>query len=490
MKPIFHIEHLHYKIDRKIMLDVRDMSVLPKDMIHLRGQSGIGKSLFGLSLIGIFAKDAIVNYKYNIALDPMTDWRRIRHDTVGYIFQQPRAYFNPVRTCGDQLLELCNETSENSKSKIILWTEQLKLSIGTSIFQRYPHEFSIGELQRIYVISALIRNPKFIIADEPFAHIDWPTAKIVAGVLQNYIEDNQAALLLISHERPGTLLEANRYWHLDGGLITEVQEDPKLAYRTEEGSLTKYQQDPSRQNIRLSGIKKKYTNKLFNFSKKSNALILDNIDLTINPGDRIGIMGNSGSGKTTLAKIIAGLEHPTDGKCEQINELIFDWRSVFDRKASPVQLVFQDPFSSFNSAQPLGKQILTTQNADEVNSLMKKLALDHGILKRTSRQLSGGELQRLAIIRALSGRPGPRLIILDEALSALDENSRKTTLKLFHTEYPDLALLFISHRFYKLKDCCRRIFFIVDGRIDFEWRQEDENWTHAPAHVRKLAGQL
>jgi peptide/nickel transport system ATP-binding protein len=490
MKPVYHIKKLNYKIRSKELLAVSDLDIYENDVIHMTGESGAGKSLFGLSLIGFFSTQSEVEYAFEIEKSNVENFEQIRKNVIGYIFQQPKAYFNPSLTCGQQLLELLKSAPvEHAKKRIFDLCVRLQLERPELLFSKYPHEYSIGQLQRIYVVSALIRSPKLIIADEPFAHLDWQNARIVADCLQEYIESNNAALLLISHEVPGSLMVPNRTWKLANGRITN-----ETFSMAEEVNVAKVIPDAKKNNtnvlIKLSNVSKRYHRKFSLNSVTHNKWVLEGIDLEIKTGDRIGLMGASGSGKTTLAMILSGLMHASTGKLIGIHFTEFSLKSLWNREPSPVQLVFQDPFGSFNPAQPVFDQIVNHGNQKQVEELMLEFGLKADLIHQNAMSLSGGELQRMAIIRALSVSPQPRLLILDEALSALDSMTKNRIVNCLDTKFPNMAIAFISHRYERLKSTCQTVHFMHRGRFVYEVGMGHESWADAPRIALELTGQV
>jgi len=483
MNQIFGIHGYSYTINDRTLFKTGDLSIHTGDIIHFHGPSGSGKSLFGLGLIGFFSSNANVEYDFSIDVEKQHDWKNVRSNYVGYIFQQPRAYFNPVKTIGVQLMELI-EGDKDAKAKIIhAWVDRLKINRDQDLLSRYPHQFSIGELQRIYVISAFIRSPKLIIADEPFAHVDWPTAKIIADELTRYVRETHSALLLISHEPPGLLCDPTQIWNLSEGTIrkTEIEGQNRVT-----SNLNRIKTSSTSSVISLLNVSKDYKNNSLLSQSNKIKHALKNISLEIKQGERIGVMGDSGSGKTTLAKLMTGMIAPSDGELFNQTSITFSLSTLFNRKPSAVQLVFQDPFESFNRSQILRDQIITNSNRHIVTELMQKMGVDDDRLDRASFALSGGELQRLAIIRALSVTPKPRLLIMDEALSALDTNNQQIVLSTFQEEFPDLAIMYISHRFHRLKALCDRIIFLDKGSISYEHDSSKSDWSQAPDRVRAL----
>ncbi len=488
MSSVFEIRRLHYAFGKSVLLDLTGLRIKAGDIIHLSGQSGSGKSLLGLSLIGFFAQLAEVQYDFDIQTKSIDDWRKLRSTYIGYIFQQPKAYFNPIKTCGNHLMDLLDGSKSDKIARIDQWLIQFNLPEGDSFYKRYPHEFSIGELQRIYIISALIRNPKFIIADEIFSHIDWPTASLIGKVVQQYIVKNNAALLLITHEKPGTFITPTLSWQLVAGKIIEKTATDPINILKREIRSSETKANPAL--LELSGISKMYRNRFNAWGHEKGTAVIDNVSMQLVAGECVGLMGTSGSGKTTLAKLCCGLTRATSGAIspEQVN--MFSLRSLFKRRASPIQLVHQDPFSSFNTSQLVHEQITAGNDTKSVEELCAALNLPKTVLSRSAFELSGGELQRLALIRSLVVKPRLKILILDEALSALDYHAQLAVMHLLNKKFADVGILMISHRFYRLESFCDRIYFMSEGKMVHEQKMDRIAWGEVPQDVALLAGKL
>ena len=212
---------------------------------------------------------------------------------------------------------------------------------------------------------------------------------------------------------------------------------------------------------------------------RRKVLALDDVDLTVRAGQRLGIVGESGSGKSTLVRLMAGLDRPTAGSVR------FDGRPVsgvperrlgFLRAA--VQFVFQDPRSSLNPrmrvgdivAEPLRspivrRELVAIDRRRRVAEVLDAVGLPADAVRRFPHEFSGGQRQRIAIARALA--PSPRVLIADEAVSALDVSVRATVLNLLMGLVDDLGLtlLFVSHDLSVVRHVCPDAVVLQGGRI-------------------------
>lgn len=460
MTPAIHIESIDYKLGDRHLFRIADLSIFPGDKILLNGPSGNGKSLFGLALLGYFPKQATAAYQFSYDVDPVADWRAIRHDFIGYIFQQPRAYFNPVLTCVEHIRELVTVTEDEFQESLTFWYKRLDLPISKEFLEKYPHECSIGELQRIYAVMTLIRSPKVIIADEPFAHLDLATAELLAAAFMDYVHEYQAAFICISHEKAGLLWSGNRIWTLADNKIVDSPWGDSQDEEPVEDEL-KEAKHPD-EVIRANKVSFHYQQARERKRHKTN--VIHDISLKVCRGERIGLVGASGSGKSTLAMLMAGMLQPIVGSLQTPANIHYSIASLWKRNVSPVQYLFQDPYSSFNTVQAVGQQLGNVDRSRLKNQL-ERFHLPDDVLTRRSRELSGGELQRLAMIRALHHVDTLDLLIMDESLSALDHQNWTAVLSYLMDEHPTIGIVFISHRLYKIRPYCHRLYELVGGRI-------------------------
>ena len=477
------------------MFSAQDLRINTGEKILLSGPSGIGKTLFGLGLIHLFPKSANIELDIHIQSDgeqsrpESPEWHEIRRSHIGFIFQQPMAYFNPALTCGDQLLEGMDSTKTIAAGKqtTIELCQRLKIKQSDKIFEYYPHQFSIGELQRLMCAMCLLRKPRLIIADEPFANMDLPLVQILKDVIDEYILENDASLLLISHDEKLVENWVNSIW-----IFNEQRKVVPMSNNQEGGTSDTIMHeylpgDANHYVLSARNLVKAYDQKNITSFKIHKIKILDGINLSVSRGERIGIMGESGAGKTTLALILAGLIKPDEGTLEGIEKDNFSPGKFFRRKPSKIQVVFQDPFTSLNPSIKVGKQLRNQR--EKIQNCLSILKLDSGLLDRLPSELSGGELQRLCIIRALLVQPEPELLIFDEALSALDEENRMSVIKLLQKYYPDISVLYISHRFEHIQKMCNRVLFIRNGRIEVDCSVTNLNDQTLPKWVLSLCGQ-
>ncbi|SIR61878.1 dipeptide ABC transporter ATP-binding protein [Natronorubrum thiooxidans] len=198
------------------------------------------------------------------------------------------------------------------------------------------------------------------------------------------------------------------------------------------------------------------------------------VSLAFRPGETVGLVGESGCGKSTLARLIAGLEEPTDGIVRLRGEAVGGVDARKQAQIAAIGVVFQNPGTSLNPKRTVGESIREplleagwdrSRRAERVEELLGlvELSLEHA--SRYPRQLSGGQRQRVALARALALEPS--IVVLDEPTAALDVSTQATVLNLLADLQAALGLtyLFISHDLDVIRHVADRVAVMDDGRL-------------------------
>jgi peptide/nickel transport system ATP-binding protein len=438
--------------------------------VALVGESGSGKSVTARSLLGLHGASARVRAD---ALElggrdllglRERQWRAVRGREVGYILQDALVSLDPLRSIGQELAEAVRATGgprgAATQARVLELLARARLDGAAERLHAYPGQLSGGQRQRALIASALAGAPPLLIADEPTTALD---ASVQQQILALFRELREAgtALLLISHDLGVVAQLADHVLVLRGGAVVEsgptdqVLRRPRQAYtralldavpRLGPAARDSGPPEPAAPAaeplLRVQGIRKRF----------GEREVVRGVDLVLHPGRTLGLVGESGSGKTTLARILAGLETPSAGEIVAGPLL----QHAAAGRALAVQFVYQDPLSSFDPRHTVGTilaQALALRFGREPKARLRervvgwlaRVELPAALASRRPLTLSGGQRQRVAIARALAVEP--RLVVMDEPVSALDVSVQQQVLRLVAALQRDTgaAFLFISH---------------------------------------------
>ncbi|MFF0817841.1 nickel ABC transporter ATP-binding protein NikE [Rhodococcus sp. NPDC003318] len=470
------------------------------EAVGLVGESGSGKTLSVMAAADLLPK-GVERRSGSIVLagtdlDSLGAQVRRRHvtDRVGVVFQNPTASLNPRLTVAAQLTEVvrAHETSGSAAARVRELLELVRIPDADRVLAAYPHELSGGLNQRVAIAMALAASPAVLVADEATTALDVTTQREVLEMLGDLRRDLGLALLLVSHDMGVVADTTDRVLVMRGGEIVEegrtasLLAAPEHPYTrelldalpqrlTHDGAgvtPTAADADPI---LTLRGITVDFAAP-GGVRRRARKRVLHGIDLDVEPGRSLGIVGESGSGKTTLARVIAGLQAPSDGELSLgsaggWNNLRRTDRARWRRE---VQYVFQDPYGSLNPRltvaqcirEPLDANPETRGTAaDRVRALMDEVHLPVELEHRRTSSLSGGQRQRVGIARSLA--TNPRVLIGDEPVSALDVTVQARILRLMKdlVARRGMSLLFISHDLAVVSYLCEQVVVVRDGRI-------------------------
>lgn len=495
---LLRVTDLSLSIGSTPILDRVQLDVDEGEILGLVGESGSGKSMTALSVLNLLPARSRLDG--SILLDgqqlvglPEPAMNPLRGDEMGMIFQEPMTALNPVRTIGAQVAEtvLVHGKATRSQAMAIARETLDRVGLGAEEFplSRYPHELSGGQRQRVGVAMAIALRPRLLIADEPTTALDVSNQAQILDLLKRLVREDGMGLILITHDLAVVAGMADRVAVMSEGRVVEsgtvgdVFRDMKHPYTKK--LLAASTHVPARKPnvssdsvLTVEGLVRQYPlPRRTPWEPRRVRTALDGVSLTIARGESVGLVGESGSGKSTLARAVLGLEDMQGGKITLDDVPVSGPHgTTFDTRRK-MQMVFQDPYGSFNPrhtverlvAEPLHLLRDNAPDGEARNALVVE-ALEQVGLRGEDRtkfihEFSGGQRQRIALARALIVKPS--LIVLDEAVSALDVSIRAQILDLLAaiTERTGVSYLFISHDLHVVRAVTDRVYVLQAGRV-------------------------
>ena len=478
---------------RPVLADV-DLDLAPGQVTGLVGESGSGKSMTALAVIGLLpdgarASGAVDLDGQNLLELPERTLNTLRGRRIGMIFQEPMTALNPLMTIGDQVAEVLRQHHALPRAKALATARDRLDRVGLPAprfpLTLYPHELSGGQRQRVAIAMAIADAPDLLIADEPTTALDVTTQAQILDLLRGLVRDEGMALLLITHDLAVVAGIADQVAVMQNGRIVESGATETL-FRTQRHPYTRAlfaaaRHQPPRPaapapddtpilSVR-DAVREYRLPRPSAFAPHPVLRAVDGVILTIADGESVGLVGESGCGKSTLTRAILGLE-PLQGGSIHLDGAPVTARMPPDLRAR-VQVVFQDPFGSFDPRWRVDRLVaepfhLTGRPADwrdRVAEALAEVGIPADAMARHIHEFSGGQRQRIAIARALLIRP--KLIVLDEAVSALDVQVRAQVLDLLARLRAShgMAWLFISHDLSVVRSITDRVLVMDKGRI-------------------------
>ena len=492
---MLEIEALNVEIAGQPVLRDVSLALAKGEVLGLVGESGSGKSMTALAVMGLLPHGARASGAIRLggeALLGLPEARlcRIRGRRIGMIFQEPMTALNPVVTIGDQVAEVLRIHRALPRAEALARARQALDRVGLPAprfpLTRFPHQLSGGQRQRVAIAMAIAEAPDLLIADEPTTALDVTTQAGILDLLARLVREEGMSMLLITHDLGVAAGRTDRVAVMKDGGLVEAAATPDLFARP--------RADYTRALIAASAhvpavtapspggppllvvenaVREYRLPRPSLFANAATLRAVDDVSLTLAPGESLGIVGESGSGKTTLTRAILGLDALQSGTIRLAGEVLRPGRAMPRHLRAQMQAVFQDPFGSFDPRQRVETLVaepfhLTTRPRDwrdRVAEALREVGIDPASARRHIHAFSGGQRQRIAIARALIVRP--RLIVLDEAVSALDVRVRAQVLDLLARLRADhgLAYLFISHDLAVVRAITDRVMVMQSGRL-------------------------
>jgi peptide/nickel transport system ATP-binding protein len=483
--------------DRPFAVQDIDITVNAGEIVCVVGESGSGKSVTAFTVIGLHDARALTPVQGEILLEGKNllgespaRIRKLRGEKMSMIFQEPMTALNPVARVGHQIAEMLEIHTSLSpfkrKAKVLRAMADVHLPDVEKMYRSFPHQLSGGQRQRIMIAMALVLEPVLLIADEPTTALDVTTQAQILRLIRELQDTRGMGVLFITHDMGVVADIADRVVVMQHGRIVEqgpvadIIRRPQHAYTQILMEAVPSMIPPARvpakgeAAVLTHDLNKRYgAAGLFGGGRVVHAA--QDIELAVKRGETLGIVGESGSGKSTVARCIMRLVDPTSGEVLIAGENIATLKeSALRRHRGDIQMVFQDPYRSLNPRRTVGQSIVEgpmnfgvseTEARDRAEDLMYIVGLSPDALERFPHQFSGGQRQRICIARALAMQP--RVLVADEAVSALDVSVQAAVLKLLddvRTRF-DLAMLFITHDLRVAAQICDRVMVMRRGVV-------------------------
>ncbi|MER8631309.1 dipeptide ABC transporter ATP-binding protein [Mesorhizobium opportunistum] len=498
---LLEIENLSLAISDTPILKGVELSVASGEVMGLVGESGSGKSMTALTVMRLLPHAARATGRVtfdgiDILAATEDQMCALRGDDIGMVFQEPMTALNPVKTIGEQVAEGIRWHTKATRAQAEERARKMLDRVGLPSTQfplsRYPHELSGGQRQRVVIAIACALKPKLLIADEPTTALDVVLQAQILDLLRDLVAESRMGLLLISHDLAVVTEMADRITILRHGEVMEAGDTA----RTLSEQLHPYTRQlaqasmhvPARAKPHGAGTGKpllQVENVTCDYAGRRTALFrrapdiraVDDVSLSMAPGQSMALVGRSGCGKSTLARMILALDRPSAGTIRFRGDTITGKREAELKPARrDMQVVFQDPYGSFDPRQKverlvaeplhvLEKKPTRAERREMVAHALHEVGLGISDMDKYPHEFSGGQRQRLSIARAIITRP--KLVVADEPVSALDVSIRAQILDLFAelNQKLGIAYLFITHDLTVARAITDEVLVMHDGKI-------------------------
>ncbi|MGW0229048.1 dipeptide ABC transporter ATP-binding protein [Actinopolymorpha singaporensis] len=499
---------------------VRDVSftIAPGERVGLVGESGSGKSLTSLAVMGLLPEGLRAQGEVALAGTPgnLLDrddraMSRLRGKAMGMVFQEPMSALNPVRRVGDQVAEVLRIHRPElgrpgAAARAVELLSAVRLPDPGEAARAYPHQLSGGQRQRVVLAIALANDPAVLLCDEPTSALDVTVQAQVLDLIVAGTATRGTGLLFVTHDLAVVATVCSRVLVMrDGelvetGPVAEVFDRPRHPYTRAlvgaadlGGSAPPRRPEPAGQHpgqsagqsagesgsppmVSVSGVSRTYRRARTSLRTPPSVEALRDVSFDIAAGQRFGIVGESGSGKSTLVRLLAGLDKPSAGTVRFAGQRVDgqpERRLRFVRE--DLQLVFQDPTGSLDPRMRVGEIVAEPLVAlrgrawrthlPRVRDLLAAVGLPADAADRYPHQFSGGQRQRISLARALA--PGPKVLVADEPVSALDASVRGQVLDLLASlaDSFGLTLVFVSHDLSVVRRVCDTVAVLHAGEL-------------------------
>ncbi|WP_018158117.1 dipeptide ABC transporter ATP-binding protein [Demetria terragena] len=529
--PLLRLTDLEVSYHQKRVVHGVSLTIAPGERVAVVGESGSGKSTMAASIMNVLpaggaVTSGVIEYDGEDITHPTK--RRLLHlrgRQVGLVPQDPMSNLNPSARVGRQVAETLEAhglaSGRRAKERAIELLAETGIPDAPRRSRQYPHEFSGGMRQRVLIAMALACEPQLLIADEPTSALDVTMQRRVLDLLETLRSRKGMAMLLVTHDLGLAADRADRVvvmWKgriVEDGPAREVLRDPQHEYtqrlvaaapsvavtvaRSTGLEMADRERDDAAEPETGADdepiLVANHLTKVFSGrGRKGPVTAVDDVSFEVHRGRTTAVVGESGSGKTTVARMALGLEVPTEGSVRVCGDAVAQAKGTQRRAIRrAMQPVFQDPYASLNPMFSIERIIDEPLRVFKVGDrqsrkarvaeLLDQVALPQEVADRYPSQLSGGQRQRVAIARALA--LDPRLVICDEAVSALDVLVQDQILQLLGNLQRDLglSLLFITHDLAVVRLIAHDVVVMQNGKVvetgsvDEVFAQPDAEYT-------------
>jgi len=495
---LLSVESLSVEYDGTRVVDQVSFDVAPGACLGVIGESGAGKTQLFLALMGLTPPQARISGAARLnGVDLLaTADQGIRGRDAAMIFQDPMTALTPHLCIGDQIAEPLvahrGSSWSDARRRAAELLEQVRMSDVPRRMRQYPHELSGGMRQRAMIAMALACDPRLLIADEPTTALDVSVQAQILALLRELIRERHTALAVITHDMGVIAALADEVLVMQGGKIVEraatprLFADPQHAYTRSLLAATPRMESPmppavSRSTantvlvIRDLDVRYRLRGGWLRPARAFTAV--ESVSLEVADGEALGIVGESGSGKSTLTRALLRLAPAAAGEIVWLGRPMLELEGEALRSTrDTLQIVFQDPLASLDPSMSVAECVAeplralrpamsATQRGRLVAQMLSDVGLDASFATRRSPTLSGGQCQRVAIARAMV--LSPRLLVCDEAVSALDVSIQAQILELLARMRREhgTTLIFVSHNLAVVRQICDQVAVMYLGKV-------------------------